>query len=66
MDYSSNTPSSSKADADEKEARLHYTEAAVVIDKILRGYNVCEDGRRIAWRSAKIIQRAIDAARRGE
>ena len=66
MDHSYNTPSRSRSKEDEDYARVHYTEAAVVIDKILRGYNVCEDGRRIAWRSAQIIQRAIDAARRGE
>ena len=59
-------PSVRKSDADEAYARQHCTEAAVVIDKILRGYSVCEEGRRIAWRSAKIIQKAIDDARRGE
>lgn len=65
MEYTGNVPKRSWTE-DEKHARLHYTEAAVVIDKILRGYSVCEDGKRIAWSAAKVIQRAIDAARRGE
>ncbi len=59
-------PANTSWKVDEDYARLHYTEAAVIIEKILRGYNICEDGRRIAWRSAKLIQNALDAARRGE
>ena len=66
MNISHNTPSQSRADSDERYARLNYTEAAVVIDTILRIYNVCDDGKRIAWCSASIIQNAIDRARRGE
>lgn len=67
MPISDGTVTSKRSsEADEEYARLHHTEAAVVIDKILRGYHVCEDGRRIAWRSARLIQNAIDSARRGE
>jgi hypothetical protein len=50
----------------EREARLKHTEAAVLIEKILRAYSVCDDGKRIAWRSASMIQKALDAARRGD
>ena len=53
----------SAASEDEREARLRYTEAAALIDKFIRNYSICEEGKRVAWRSARMLQAALDAAR---
>lgn len=51
-------PSKSAAEW-EAEARASYPEATRVIEKIVRGHSLCDEGKRIAWSSARWIQDAI-------
>ncbi len=44
----------------ESEARSLYPDAVRVIERIVRANHLCDDGKRIAWASARWIQEAVE------
>lgn len=46
----------------EREARRYWPKGAEVVQRVIRAHKLCEEGQRIAWESARLVQRAMDRA----